>query len=316
MLAIGWIDNKAVHFISTADSTKVVSVNRRIGRDKMEVSAPIAVKKYNKFMGGVDRHDRLRSTFSLCKKHKFKKYYVKLFLFLLDVAVTNAWIYYKLTNKEHGEKDGSRADFYQSLAESLVNVNIDWKDRYRECEKKGNVGDDKGELQGTSSFVPTEDCRPIPLNSLSVNLSLKKKVCQVCNYENLGRKWKSVVMCSKHGVRLCLQIRKPRKDALPALKRVDGTPVEDWSWTCPDQKSCWDKFHDFYLPQKLFNTHFYVNEEGNKCKFAGVQYSSSLYLQKYEALGKEKRRKSGKRRGSSHVSESDVEENQEDDDSI
>ncbi len=35
MLAIGWIDNKAVHFISTADSTKVVSVNQRIRRDKM-----------------------------------------------------------------------------------------------------------------------------------------------------------------------------------------------------------------------------------------------------------------------------------------
>jgi hypothetical protein len=27
-------------------------------------------------MGGVDRHDRLRSTFSLGKKHKFKKYYI------------------------------------------------------------------------------------------------------------------------------------------------------------------------------------------------------------------------------------------------
>jgi hypothetical protein len=58
----------------------------------------------------------------------------------LDVAITNAWIYYKLTNKELGDKDGSRADFYQSLAESLVNINIDGKDRYRECEKKKLIG--------------------------------------------------------------------------------------------------------------------------------------------------------------------------------
>jgi hypothetical protein len=102
MLAIGWIDNKAAHFISMADSTKVVSVQWHIGRNTMKVSAPIAVKKYNKFMSGIDQHDRLQSTFSICKKHKFKKYYVKLFLFLLDVAITNAWIYYKLTNKEIG----------------------------------------------------------------------------------------------------------------------------------------------------------------------------------------------------------------------
>ncbi len=73
MIAIGWIDNKAVHFISTADSTKVVSVQRCIGRDKMEVSAPIAVKNYNKFMGGVDRHNRLRSTFSLKEEEWQKK---------------------------------------------------------------------------------------------------------------------------------------------------------------------------------------------------------------------------------------------------
>ena len=78
----------------------------------------------------------------------------------MDVAITNAWIYYKLTNKELGDKDGSRADFYQSLAESLVNINIDGKDRYRECEKKENVGDDDKEVQATSNFIPTEECKP------------------------------------------------------------------------------------------------------------------------------------------------------------
>jgi hypothetical protein len=66
------------------------------------------MKNYN-IMGGVDRHDRLRSSFSLCKTHKFHKYYVKLFLFLLDVGLTNAWIYYKIANPESTKKYGSRA---------------------------------------------------------------------------------------------------------------------------------------------------------------------------------------------------------------
>jgi hypothetical protein len=136
MIAIGWIDIKPVHFISIADSTAVVTVMRRVGREKVEVSAPIAIRNYNKFMGGVDIHDRLHSTFSICKKHKFKKYYVKLFLFLLDVGITNAWIYYKLSRPEMKDRGTSRAEFYQLLAESLVNPSINWNDRYGEHIEK------------------------------------------------------------------------------------------------------------------------------------------------------------------------------------
>jgi hypothetical protein len=100
MLAVGWVDSKAVYFVSTADTTDIVTVNRKIGSSKVDVRAPLAVAKYNKFMGGVDRHDRLRSKFSLCKKYHFKKYYVKLLLFLMDIGLTNAWIYYKKCNEE------------------------------------------------------------------------------------------------------------------------------------------------------------------------------------------------------------------------
>jgi hypothetical protein len=73
MLAVGWVDSKAVYFVSTADTTDIVTVNRKIGSSKVDVRAPSAVAKYNKFMGGVDHHDCLHSTFSLCKKHHFKK---------------------------------------------------------------------------------------------------------------------------------------------------------------------------------------------------------------------------------------------------
>ncbi len=45
ILAIGWIDNKAVHFISTADTTEPVIVNRRSGSNKLDVAVPVAIKK-------------------------------------------------------------------------------------------------------------------------------------------------------------------------------------------------------------------------------------------------------------------------------
>ncbi len=59
MLAVGWLDNKAVNFVSTADTKLMKSVLRRVGSERIEVPAPEVVCNYNKYMGGVDRHDRL-----------------------------------------------------------------------------------------------------------------------------------------------------------------------------------------------------------------------------------------------------------------
>jgi hypothetical protein len=112
IIAVGWLDNKAVNFISTADTTAVKTVKRRVTDSKVEVAAPEIVANYNKYMGGVDRHDRLRSSFSLGKAHKFKKYYIKLLLFVMDVAFTNSWVYYSLANPEDAKKDGARANFF------------------------------------------------------------------------------------------------------------------------------------------------------------------------------------------------------------
>jgi len=57
-------------------------------------------------MGGVDKHDKLRSTFSLGKQHKLKKYYVKWLLFLVDIALTNSWLYYKLVHEDITKQGG------------------------------------------------------------------------------------------------------------------------------------------------------------------------------------------------------------------
>ncbi len=65
MIAVGWLDIRAVNFISTADSTKVKSIQQLIQNDKLQIPAPEVVCQYNKFRGGVDKNDRLRSTFVL-----------------------------------------------------------------------------------------------------------------------------------------------------------------------------------------------------------------------------------------------------------
>jgi hypothetical protein len=170
MLAVGWVDSKAVYFVSTADTTEIVPVSRRIGSTKVNVVAPLAIANYNKFIGGVDHHDRLCSTFSLSKKHHFKKYYIKLMLFLLDIGHTNAWIYYKKCNEDLCNKEGNRAAFFQSVAEAMVNSNTKWN--AYSAQEVALVADDNEVIVSDIISVPTHNgtCIPAGLDSTLLRL--------------------------------------------------------------------------------------------------------------------------------------------------
>ena len=120
-----------MNFISTEDMTSIKTVKRRATDNKVEVAAPEVVVNYNKYMGGVDQHNHLCSSFSLGKVHEFQKYYVKLLLFVMDVALTNAWVYYSLANPEKAQRDGARADFFVTLGAQIVKQNIDWESKYK-----------------------------------------------------------------------------------------------------------------------------------------------------------------------------------------
>jgi hypothetical protein len=62
IVAIGWMDSKPVNVISTADTTEMGFVRRGIGNTKVDVEAPEAIVNYNKYMGGVNKHDRLQNS--------------------------------------------------------------------------------------------------------------------------------------------------------------------------------------------------------------------------------------------------------------
>jgi hypothetical protein len=71
---------------------------------------------------------------------------------------------------------------------------------------------------------------------------------------------------------------------------VDGTTdaITDYSWMCPDDKglTCMEKFHQFYLPKKLFKDRPVSLRDGNKVKFATFILTSELYSKKQkEAMG-------------------------------
>ena len=77
----------------------IESTQRRSKSKKIEVLCPSAIKKYNQGMQGVDQFNKLLTLFSLANL-KFDKYYKKIAMVLLDFAITNAYLHFKIANEK------------------------------------------------------------------------------------------------------------------------------------------------------------------------------------------------------------------------
>ena len=78
---------------------------------------PTFVVDYNEFMLGVDKLDQLMSYYSFL--HKSVKWWRKIFFWLLEVVVINAYIIHKELARLHGERPMSHWEFRRKLILSL-----------------------------------------------------------------------------------------------------------------------------------------------------------------------------------------------------
>ena len=115
-----WKDRKAVAIVNgLVDPSKTSHILRR-NKDgtRSQVSCAESVRLYNCFMGGVDLFDSWRKTYSCsCKS---KKWWLRLFYFLMDASVTNAYILYKETPQT---KALTLKEFVLQLSEYLIGCN-------------------------------------------------------------------------------------------------------------------------------------------------------------------------------------------------
>lgn len=89
-----WKDTKDVSFISNVHSSKghdTVGRKQKHGSVK-NISAPPVVKDYNANMGAIDRHDQLKKSYAIDRKSR--RWWVRIFLHLLDICRVNAFILY------------------------------------------------------------------------------------------------------------------------------------------------------------------------------------------------------------------------------
>lgn len=117
---VKWLDNKDVVLASTYAGKLPEDTAHRWNRSentRIEIPRPNCIKEYNKFMGGVD----LLGSFIGRNKIKMKsrKYYMRMFYHIVDVAIVNCWILFKRKNPS---LKVTLSEFRKELAYTLLNV--------------------------------------------------------------------------------------------------------------------------------------------------------------------------------------------------
>ena len=277
--AITWLDKREVMLLTTADGTNEAMVQRREGSTKVSVPAPQCIARYNSFMGGVDRHDYLRARFSLHSRHDFRRYYVGLYLCLVDIALTNAIIHYKMRHPDHKQRNELRAEFIEDIVNHLLDQDTDWRGKGKEdiihqieFDEEDRLFYDKAIL---GHYSPTLKKAQVPVQYCSwANLSENRRhggnSCQVCRLELRRDTVRKVGICTTHCIRLCtLPLEKNGENDYPEL-----------DWMCPDRDlSCSEKFHEFYLPRKAFKAN-----TGGKYEFVVMSRMGEIYKKRKEYI--------------------------------
>ena len=101
MLAIKWMDKRAMTALTTIHEDTAVAVERRNRHAPggwETVIKPQTIVEYNRYMGEVDHADQLLSYHGF--GHHTVKWWRRAFFFLLDMAVVNSFILYTLENPD------------------------------------------------------------------------------------------------------------------------------------------------------------------------------------------------------------------------
>lgn len=118
-----WLDNKLVHVMSSyAGKEPLDKVNRydRVQKKVIEVKRPYAISEYNKFMGGIDLNDRMVAHYPHGLKNK--KFYLRIFYHILNVAIVNAWIVQNTVLKSEMSLVDFKIDICQTIFDMCKSV--------------------------------------------------------------------------------------------------------------------------------------------------------------------------------------------------
>ena len=121
--AVKWRDNDDVKCLCNVYGSDPVTVSRMMPDGvKRDVPCPKSMLMFGKMMQGVDRNDQLHSKFyGTAMASRVKKWTVRVFLSLVDIALANAFVLYKDTRTAVSTHLG-HSDFWIDVADSFIGI--------------------------------------------------------------------------------------------------------------------------------------------------------------------------------------------------
>ena len=170
MVAIKWEDKREVYMLSSKHRP-TMSITNKVDRVGNPVVKPTCIMDYNKHMGGVDTNDQLGNYYSFSRRTL--KWWVKLFFYMFNLAVTNAYLIYKKNNNAQHPLD--HFNFRNKLAHELIQSHIVAK------PKRGRKSNQENIARLTGRHFP----EVIPTKEGAKKKAMRK--CVACN-TNSGKR--------------------------------------------------------------------------------------------------------------------------------
>ncbi|XP_008421750.1 piggyBac transposable element-derived protein 4-like [Poecilia reticulata] len=128
LVFVKWMDTREVSVCSTIHPAfSGEMVQRRVKDEEKrwtvkEIPCPTPIMAYNKYMGGVDLSDQLIQYYSA--QRKTHTWYKNVFMHLIDIASTNAYILHRDLSATKGVQPMSHKDFNVMIASQLCGVDM------------------------------------------------------------------------------------------------------------------------------------------------------------------------------------------------
>ncbi len=210
VIVVKWMDNNAVHVASNYVGVEPFGSVERWSKNKKErakVPCPQLIAQYNKGMGGVDLADMLIAAYRI--PMKTRRWYIKIFWHLIDMAKVNAWLLYRRHCDQLKIPKKPRLhllDFILEISEALICANKAVSAETsakpgRPLKRKSN------EVQERVSKVGRKPTTPLPCNDSRYDQfghwpKPSKDSRSRCRYCEDGY---SKIYCSKCNICLCLR---------------------------------------------------------------------------------------------------------------
>lgn len=238
-----WKDHKTVYCLSNFHTKTLTQKERNkrkqdraisiSGKQSEIVHLPQTINDYNSFMGGVDTIDQLCANY--VPKLKSRRWYLKIFFYLVEIAIINSYLLYKQTISKVTKKFLSHLEYRKDIVRSLTAKARINNFVFSTPKKKISIPDSDQK----SSSVNTNNNSEI----IGDGMSPKKRSLEFeCNLDDIPQ------LYARADTRMVCQVCIFNQ----SLKNKTGTSKQTRYW-CSYHKVpvCFLKCYDFHIRQSL-----------------------------------------------------------------